>query len=537
MSDAIPLPPHPSLEHYRKQAKKLLKACRSGDAVPISHWQIESELRERIERRLRDANIEQLTDAQLFIARAHGFESWPKFAGHVESLGRRNSPDALFEAAVDAVVGGDIAALRRLLSDHPELVHARSTREHHSTLLHYASANGVEDFRQRTPPNIVDVATLLLDEGAGVNAESDAYGGRSTTLMLVATSVHPERAGVQIALMELLLGRGAFIEHRPATAVNACLANGRVEAAEFLAARGARLDLPGAAGAGRLDVVESFFRDAVPPADDMQRAFRYACQFDRAAIVEFLLDRGADICAADANGMTPLHWAAHAAAVDIVELLLARNAPLEATNAYGGTVLGQAVWSAIHESRARHRVTIELLVAAGARVSDDWFTGRAWIDEALQRDAHPPRGSADERVRELKQRAEQARREGRFDEAKRDYTDAVEICRGLSDRLLLAHTVRHLGDVEVQLGRPDAAEPLFVEALAIYRSEQTTPLELANAIRSLALLKHSAGAVADATRLWEEAHALYVRANVPPAVAETASRLAQLARSGRPPTR
>ena len=38
----------------------------------------------------------------------------------------------------------------------PELIRQRSSREHRSTLLHYVSANGIEDFRQRTPPNIVD---------------------------------------------------------------------------------------------------------------------------------------------------------------------------------------------------------------------------------------------------------------------------------------------------------------------------------------------------------------------------------------------
>jgi len=71
----------------------------------------------------------------------------------------------------------------------------RSTRDHHSTLLHYVSANGVEDFRQKTPPNIVEITNLLLDAGAEVDAESDAYGGGCTTLGLVATSVHPEQAG------------------------------------------------------------------------------------------------------------------------------------------------------------------------------------------------------------------------------------------------------------------------------------------------------------------------------------------------------
>ena len=103
-----------------------------------------------------------LADAQFFVAREHGFDNWPKFSAHVATLAHPHSEVAIFEAAVDAVVAGDAATLRRLLRDHPRLVTARSTREHRSTLLHYVSANGVEDFRQQTPPNIVEIARILL---------------------------------------------------------------------------------------------------------------------------------------------------------------------------------------------------------------------------------------------------------------------------------------------------------------------------------------------------------------------------------------
>jgi hypothetical protein len=82
-----------------------------------------------------------------------------------------------FERAVDAVVGGDAQGLSEMLRVNPGLVRARSEREHRSTLLHYVSANGVEDVRQKTPSNIVEIANLLLQAGADVNAESNAYGG------------------------------------------------------------------------------------------------------------------------------------------------------------------------------------------------------------------------------------------------------------------------------------------------------------------------------------------------------------------------
>jgi hypothetical protein len=52
-----------------------------------------------------------------------------------------------FEAAVDAIVVGAAAALRKLLHEDPGLVRAPSTREPRSTLLDSVAANGVEDFR------------------------------------------------------------------------------------------------------------------------------------------------------------------------------------------------------------------------------------------------------------------------------------------------------------------------------------------------------------------------------------------------------
>ena len=48
-----------------------------------------------------------------------------------------------------------------------------------ATLLHYVAANGVEGYRQLTPPNAVAIADALLDAGADVDALADMYGGRA----------------------------------------------------------------------------------------------------------------------------------------------------------------------------------------------------------------------------------------------------------------------------------------------------------------------------------------------------------------------
>jgi Ankyrin repeats (3 copies) len=333
----------------------------------------------------------------LVIAREHGFVSWPRFAKHIEGLGRKHSRILDFESAAEAIVTGDVATLESLLRKNPELIRTRSTRTHRATLLHYVSANGVENYRQKTPKNAVAVVKILLEAGAEVDATADMYGGGATTLGLVATSVHPERAGVQEALMELLLTYGAVtdtpgVAGNNHTAVVGCLANGRGRAAEFLAGHGARLDLVGAGGVGRLDVVKSFFNEddslnANETKEDMDSGFVWACLYGRTNVVKFLLQKGVDLHAHENIGQAGLHNAVIGGHLDVVKLLLERKAPLEAKNVFGGTVLGQATWCVMNGDRSVDYVpTIEMLLGSGAKVEEaDYPTGNERVDELLRR--------------------------------------------------------------------------------------------------------------------------------------------------------
>jgi len=326
-------------------------------------------------------------DAQAIIARNHDFENWDQCAAHLQALTQPDSPVARFEAAVDAIVGGDAATLARLLKDDPALVRARSTRQHHATLLNYVGANGVESHRQRTPHNAVAIARMLLDAGAEIDATGDMYGG-TTTLGLVATSIHPLQAGVQNALIAFLIERGASLDravapdYRNGNLIDSCLANARPEAAAFLAEHGAPLTLAGAAGAGRLDAVEPFFDETGQPKPgvsqhELLEALGWASTYGRTPVVEFLLRHGVDP-AAKLPG--DLHTALHAAAVgghaDIVKLLLDRNVPLETLDGtYENTPLGWALygWSvAPARDRERFHAVARLLVNAGATVKHDW---------------------------------------------------------------------------------------------------------------------------------------------------------------------
>lgn len=111
------------------------------------------------------------------------------------------------------------------------------------------------------------------------------------------------------------------------------------------------------------------------------------------------------------------------------------------------------------------------------------------------------------------------------------YKWAVARLPKTADPLKRAHTIRHLGDAYYYARRFSQAEPCYIEALAIYRRhENRRPLDLANAIRSFAVLKDEVGTADEAQRLWNEAHDLYVSLNVSAGVAESAARLALLAK-------
>ena len=297
-----------------------------------------------------------------------------------------------FEEAADAVVEGDIATLDHLLNEDPSLIHARSTREHRCTLLHYVGANGFESFRQKSPPNAVEVAELLLRRGAEVDAVTSGSMGVGTTLGLVATSVHPHRARVQIPLLEILLAHRASVDGEPGewNPLLAALQNDRPEAARFLADRGGKLDLESAAGVGYLEVVKSFFNDdgTLKPKvtqRQLQTGFRWACEYGWREIVDFLFDKGIDLVAGANTGQTALHLAAHRGQLEIMKFLMDHGAPLEVFNCYHGTVLGQALWSAEHgEPDINFVPVVELLLAAGAKT--DVYPGmKERIDKLLGR--------------------------------------------------------------------------------------------------------------------------------------------------------
>jgi hypothetical protein len=334
-------------DEYQQQAEALFAALQAGDDEAA--WRFKWEhprFRGKSVTDVRAATLD-LADAQTVVAAIHAFAGW----ADLMAFARTNDPEVgRFEEAVDAVVSGDAATLRDLLREHPELVRARSVRRHHATLLHYVGANGVEGSRQRTPPNAVEIAKLLLDAGAEVDAVADLYDAKCTTMSMLVSSEHPAKAGLQAALAELLLDHGAALEGAGtnwSATVRTALTFGYRDTAEALVRRGAPVDLPAAAGLGRAADVARL----LPAADPATRhaALALAAQHGQAETVRMLLDAGEDPSRYNPDGYhshsTPLHQAVWAQHPDVVRLLVERGARLDVKDTiYEATPLGWAVY-------------------------------------------------------------------------------------------------------------------------------------------------------------------------------------------------
>ncbi len=359
-----PLPFRSALAAYEELALALLAGHRAADpaALDLFHRRHPRFLDEKIKwlpKQMADSEIRDaaltLEDARLAIARFHDFLDWSALAAYAQAVAQEG-PVFEFESAVEAVITGDLASLQGALRRDRDLVRARSSRiccfdppGHRATLLHYVAANGVEGYRQKTPPNAVAIARTLLEAGAEPDALADMYGVPFTTMGMLVSSSHPAAAGVQVPLVELLLDFGAAIEGRGTRKwggpLFTALAFGMTDAANALARRGARIDLPTAAGLGRAGDVARLLPSA--DAGARHRALALAAQHGQTGGVRLLLDAGEDPNRYNPEAMhahsTPLHQAVLGGHEAVIRLLVERGARLDIRDTiWHGTPLGWA---------------------------------------------------------------------------------------------------------------------------------------------------------------------------------------------------
>jgi ankyrin repeat protein len=297
-----PLPPAPSLEHLRKQAKDRVKragASRLSDAQravareygfaswprlkayvdrvtaggpglahafvdDIAYYEDRADgLRSVVASGLAngiavvrehhpalanasEADIRGLSraDARLVLAREHGFASWSAFRTHIKGLPESGEP---FRRAFRAIEARDAAALTDLIDRYPGLVSARGTNG--NDLLGLAA--GITCGRRDKT-----IVRELLARGADPSSANDRGW----------TPLHQAGYGNDLPLAHLLLDAGArtdlYGHGEGGTPLAAALFWGHAEAADLLAQHGvAPRNLRIAAGLGRLDLIRELVRD------------------------------------------------------------------------------------------------------------------------------------------------------------------------------------------------------------------------------------------------------------------------------------
>jgi ankyrin repeat protein len=163
------LPARPNLAQYKKQAKEIV--CDAADRSDEGRQARVAAL-VRLKRnhprfhKLSDAQLGaetcSLTDAQLILAREHGFQSWPKFAHHIETL-------ALIESVANLT--DPVHAFLEVATIPRHTGHATGTLDHAEMIL--------ARYPQTAQANIF-TAAVLADEATVRKIVKDAPKAAST---------------------------------------------------------------------------------------------------------------------------------------------------------------------------------------------------------------------------------------------------------------------------------------------------------------------------------------------------------------------
>lgn len=257
------LPPRPDLEWYRKAAKQKL-----------SEWRATGETR-------------RLAEAQLAVARGHGFSSWRALKTAVDA-----AEASFFFAAIREHKRNEV---ERLLARRPALASAKTTQG--ESALHVAA-------EANAPP----IVTLLLSHGASTRAR---YGASAHTALSWALTTGAMAAAA--ALVDGGVEPDLF-----------CAAGlGDVERVRaFFDTDGAIRASPSRTGSSRFDA--GGHRLPAPPErprEIVSDALYMASRNGQVDAVRFLLTCDVDVNFRAFLDGTPLHWAYYSGSRDTIALL------------------------------------------------------------------------------------------------------------------------------------------------------------------------------------------------------------------------
>ena len=182
-----PLADAPNMEQIKKQAKDLLKGHQAQDADAIGRiHQFHPQLSKLSQSDIPAGGF-TLADAQLTVAREHGFASWPRLKKHVDSL-------TLAGRLKAAITADDVSLVMQMVQKNPELLRAPVGYGGSGPLTWAAEC-------RQAPPSAarLEIARRLIEAGADIHEGGDAP--------LMRAALRDDR----IPMMELLVVHGADI--------------------------------------------------------------------------------------------------------------------------------------------------------------------------------------------------------------------------------------------------------------------------------------------------------------------------------------
>lgn len=350
----IPLPPNPDPERLRKLAKRILRDARAGDATAVARCLTHLPGRAAAP----DGTLVlRLSEAQHVLAREHGFASWPRLRAHLSTLPRRDVPRA---ALLEAAKAGDVDRASELLARDPTLLF-----EHDGDGLGALELAALYGYSGRVRSHRAMIE-LLISAGLEVDIFAAAFldrPARAAELLaddpLLSQAVHPrngytplhyaaERGSVAVA--RRLIDCGADVDARDAQRRTPLLLAAHAgpwkersaeDVIQLLLSENAQVDLHLASSIGAVGMLEASIAGA-PSLDAQDRGGRtplyLAAHNNRSDTVRWLVEHGASVDAANADGQTALstavlHLASQECDPALVRYLLDSGASADACTA------------------------------------------------------------------------------------------------------------------------------------------------------------------------------------------------------------